>query len=171
RRVGMLPELVEAAQAWLGLGREELMAFLGTLQEKVAQLADLMSVNGAAIDHAEVLRQAHARLVEVAADAAAELGRHSLEPSPGAFESPTVWALSQTVASYAQWHVSAADPPSSSSSSSSSSMEASMTARTSRIPGAPKAAKQPAPPVKPAETARAAPTTAEAPEPVHRQRF
>src|SRR5207244_8479733 len=94
-------------------GREELMAFLGTLQEKVEQLADLMSLKGTAIDHADVLRQAHARLVEVAADAAAELVRHSLEPSAEALESPTVWALSQTVANYAQWHVTAAERPSS----------------------------------------------------------
>jgi HD-like signal output (HDOD) protein/GGDEF domain-containing protein len=108
RRLGTLPELLEAAQAWLGLGPKELAEFLATLQERVAQLAELMSLKIDA-DYAEVLRQAHVRLAEVAADTAGDLVRESFEASPEALESPTVWALSETAASYAQWHVSAAE--------------------------------------------------------------
>jgi HD-like signal output (HDOD) protein/GGDEF domain-containing protein len=108
RRLGTLPELLEAAQAWLGLSRQDLAAFLATLHEKVGQLAELMSLK-IGTDYAEVARQAHARLVEVAADAAAELVRRSLDTSPEALESPAVWALSETVANYARWHVSATD--------------------------------------------------------------
>jgi len=105
RSLEVLPELAEGFRSWLQIGQEGLSAFLATLQDKVAELAELMSIQTPAVEHSEILRQAHARLAEVALDAATELVRRSMEASPEALESPTVWALCQTVANYARWQV------------------------------------------------------------------
>jgi HD-like signal output (HDOD) protein/GGDEF domain-containing protein len=107
RRLEVLPDLIQSAQTLLNVKHAELMAFLAALQSKVAQLADVMSVKGAGIDYAAVLREAHTRMSEAALDAAAELVRHSLEPSADALESPPVRALQETVAAYAGWRVTA----------------------------------------------------------------
>lgn len=108
RRLGTLPELLEAAQAWLGLGRQELAAFLAGLHAKVAQLADLMSLKIDA-DYADVVHAAQARLAEVAADAAEELVRHALETPAESLDAPAVRALSETVAHYARGQFSAGE--------------------------------------------------------------
>jgi HD-like signal output (HDOD) protein/GGDEF domain-containing protein len=107
RRLEVLPDLVEGAREWLHLDFGELKTLLAALQEKVAQLAEVMSVKSADINYEQVLRQAQERMSEVAVAAVDELVRWSLEPSAEALESPAVWALSQTAAEYARWQVSA----------------------------------------------------------------
>jgi HD-like signal output (HDOD) protein/GGDEF domain-containing protein len=69
-----LAEIRDTAQSEHGLSADEIDALLADLQAKVQQLADVLSLTlPGERNYADVLSQAHARLVSVAADAAADL--------------------------------------------------------------------------------------------------
>jgi len=75
-RLNVLPELLEAGEAYCGLDKEGLNALVVLLQPKVRQLADVLSLDlpeGA--DYAQVLAEAHARTSELAEGVAEPLSR------------------------------------------------------------------------------------------------
>jgi len=73
---GALGDLLEQGGREHGLGPEPLRALIDALEEKVRQLADVLSLQlPRGLDYREVLDRAHAQLAEVAASAAADLVR------------------------------------------------------------------------------------------------
>lgn len=74
RRIGALPDLLDAAKIYRGISRTQITLLVEQLGERVTQLADVLSLD--LPDHKEfcdVLTEAHARLSEVAAEAAIDL--------------------------------------------------------------------------------------------------
>jgi HD-like signal output (HDOD) protein/GGDEF domain-containing protein len=74
RRIGALPDLLDAARIYRGITRTQITLLVEKLGEKVTNLADVLSLD--LPNHKEfcdVLTEAHARLSEVAAEAALDL--------------------------------------------------------------------------------------------------
>ncbi len=102
---GALAELLAVGEKDHGLSREQLEHLVGILEEKVAQLADVLSLHlPDGRDYREVLLQAHRQLAEVAAEAAADLVEkprgESGSDSGGAGLLDEFEALSQAVAEF-----------------------------------------------------------------------
>lgn len=75
-RTDLLPDLLAAAERYQGIRQNELSALVATLQEKVEQIADVLNLElPTGMNYTAVLLEAHSRLSNVAADAAAELIR------------------------------------------------------------------------------------------------
>ena len=80
QRSDVLPELIEVGRRYHDLSREQLETLVGTLQQKVNQLADVLSLTlPDGTDYGDVLTQAHIQLADAADDAAGELVSGSLE--------------------------------------------------------------------------------------------
>lgn len=76
RRWAALPELMEAGNAYFGMGQAQMLELMESLQPKVAQLADAMSVESTvALDCAEIVARAHEQLAAVAEDVVVDQGR------------------------------------------------------------------------------------------------
>lgn len=75
-RADLLPELLDAGSKFHHLTHAQLSALVGSLQEKVEVLADVLAVELLDdADYAHVLAEAHAQLAALASDAAGELLR------------------------------------------------------------------------------------------------
>jgi HD-like signal output (HDOD) protein/GGDEF domain-containing protein len=75
-RSDLLPDLLAAADRYHALRPNQLSELVGTLQDKVEQLADVLNLElPAGSDYKSVLLEAHSRLSAVAADAAGDLLR------------------------------------------------------------------------------------------------
>lgn len=75
-RVAALSELLAAGRAYRNIDAEQIKELVATLEEKVAALAEVLSLDlPDGVDYCRVLEQAHARLSEVAADVAPRLPR------------------------------------------------------------------------------------------------
>jgi HD-like signal output (HDOD) protein len=75
-----LHELLQAGQQYSGLTFDRLRPLVGTLQSKVADLAEVLSLELPAGErYSDLLVSAHARLADLTASAAAELAVHSPE--------------------------------------------------------------------------------------------
>lgn len=75
-RLDALPDLLEAGEAYCGLDKERLHRLVESLQPKVCQLADVLSLDlceGA--DYAAIVAEAHAQMSEIAEGVAAPLSR------------------------------------------------------------------------------------------------
>jgi HD-like signal output (HDOD) protein/GGDEF domain-containing protein len=76
-RSEVLGELLEVGRRYGDFSAARLEALVNTLEEKVAQLAGVLSLQlPEGLDYRDVLMQAHARLAEVAVEAAGEMLRH-----------------------------------------------------------------------------------------------
>jgi HD-like signal output (HDOD) protein/GGDEF domain-containing protein len=74
RRIGALPDLLDAARIYRGISRTQITSLVEKLGEKVSQLADVLSLElPNHKEFCEVLAEAHAQLAEVATEAAIEL--------------------------------------------------------------------------------------------------
>lgn len=74
RRIGALPDLLDAARIYRGISRPQITSLVEKLGEKVTQLADVLSLDlPNHKEFCEVLAEAHVRLSEVAAEAAIDL--------------------------------------------------------------------------------------------------
>jgi HD-like signal output (HDOD) protein len=74
KRPDVLPRLLKAGRDYRGIGKEQLDQVVERLEGKVAQLADVLSLQLAGgLDYRDVLTQAHAQLADVAQSAAEEL--------------------------------------------------------------------------------------------------
>jgi diguanylate cyclase (GGDEF)-like protein len=81
-RRDMLSDLLQAADRYHALRPNQLSELVGKLQEKVEQLADVLNLDlPSGSDYTKVMLEAHARLSEVAADAAGDLLRAGERPS------------------------------------------------------------------------------------------
>ncbi|QDT01452.1 HDOD domain-containing protein [Adhaeretor mobilis] len=97
RRIKVLPELLEAADAYAGLNRDQLNALVATLQEHVEQLADVLSVSlPEQTDYLEVVAEAHERLAGVAEETTKQLGPVSADDEMGSAELAGKTALLQS---------------------------------------------------------------------------
>jgi len=66
-RLGALPELLEAGEAYCGLNREVLKGLVVSLQPKVQQLADVLSLNLCeGVDYSAIVAEAHQQMSELA---------------------------------------------------------------------------------------------------------
>ncbi|OHB80012.1 MAG: hypothetical protein A2W31_11095 [Planctomycetes bacterium RBG_16_64_10] len=73
-RIGVLPDLLEAGTAFCGLTRSGLTELVRCLEPKVAQLAELLSLDlPPGLDYCGVLTQAHRQLADEVCDAVHEL--------------------------------------------------------------------------------------------------
>ncbi len=83
-RLGVLPDLMEAGAAYCDLDKEQLNELVGTLQPKVKQLAEVLSLELAAEsdtapDYTEIMRTAHRQMGELAEEVVELLGHPPLE--------------------------------------------------------------------------------------------
>jgi HD-like signal output (HDOD) protein/GGDEF domain-containing protein len=70
----VLPTVLQVGQDYCRLTQDQLTALVGRLEEKVRQLADVLSLQlPEGLDYRDILVEAHARLSEVACEAAAHL--------------------------------------------------------------------------------------------------
>jgi HD-like signal output (HDOD) protein/GGDEF domain-containing protein len=77
KRADVLGELLAAGQQSGDFSEARLEALVSSLEEKVGQLADILSLQlPEGLDYQDVLLQAHSRLAEVASEAAGEMLRH-----------------------------------------------------------------------------------------------
>jgi len=75
-RLGALPELLEAGEAYCGLNREVLKGLVASLQPKVQQLADVLSLNFCqGVDYSAIVTEAHEQMSEIAESVAEPLSR------------------------------------------------------------------------------------------------
>ncbi|MBN2580106.1 MAG: HDOD domain-containing protein [Pirellulales bacterium] len=73
-RPQVLPRLLQVGQDYCRLTQEQLTALVGRLEEKVRQLADVLSLQlPEGVEYHDVLIEAHARLSEAACEAAGDL--------------------------------------------------------------------------------------------------
>jgi len=75
-RLGVLPDLLEAGKAYCGLEKEQLHRLAASLQPKVRQLADVLSLDlreGA--DYSAIVAEAHQQMSEIAETVAEPLSR------------------------------------------------------------------------------------------------
>ncbi|MEQ8838037.1 MAG: HDOD domain-containing protein, partial [Lacipirellulaceae bacterium] len=97
RRIKVLPELLEAADAYAGLNRDQLNGFVATLQEHVEQLADVLSVGLADQEnYLEIVAEAHERLGRVAEESSKEHGPFNACDELGKAELASKTALLQS---------------------------------------------------------------------------
>ncbi|MGI9427057.1 MAG: HDOD domain-containing protein [Bythopirellula sp.] len=83
-RLGVLPDLMEVGQAYCELDKEQLTELVGTLQPKVKQLAEVLSLNldsdsEPPPDYVDIMTAAHRQMSEVAEEVVALLGHAPLE--------------------------------------------------------------------------------------------
>ena len=79
-RLGVLPDLMEAGAAYCELDKEKLNELVGTLQPKVKQLAEVLSLElNEEIDYSEVMTTAHRQMGELAEEVVELLGHPPLE--------------------------------------------------------------------------------------------
>ena len=83
-RLGVLPDLMEAGAAYCDLNKERLNELVGTLQPKVKQLAEVLSLEVAATDEAaqdytDIMTAAHRQMGELAEEVVELLGHPPLE--------------------------------------------------------------------------------------------
>lgn len=83
-RLGVLPDLMEAGAAYCDLDKERLNELVGTLQPKVKQLAEVLSLeldaeSETAIDYSEIMTAAHRQMSELAEKVVELLGHPPLE--------------------------------------------------------------------------------------------
>lgn len=75
RRIKVLPDLLEAADAYAGLNRDQIHGLVATLQEHVEQLADVLSVSlKGQDDYVEIIAEAHDRLASAAEESTKNQG-------------------------------------------------------------------------------------------------
>ncbi len=82
-RLEVLPDLLEVGAAYCGLDKERLNALVASLQPKVQQLAETLSLDlcdGA--DYTTVLAEAHSQMSEIAESVAEPLSRTPSTPDP-----------------------------------------------------------------------------------------
>ena len=81
----VLGEILDAGRAYQGLSEARLETIVDSLEEKVRQLADVLSLQlPGELEHRDVLIQAHAQLAQVATEAAGDLlaaGRDGAQPA------------------------------------------------------------------------------------------
>jgi HD-like signal output (HDOD) protein len=76
RRLSVLPDLLDAGDAYCELDKAKLNEVIATLEPKVRQLANVLSLQFAGgEDYTQIIVQAHAQMSEVAESAAAPLSR------------------------------------------------------------------------------------------------
>ena len=81
---GVLDQLLETGRRYRNFSREQLKTLVDSLQEKVHQLADILSLQlPEGTDYRDVLIEAHEQLAEVAADAAKDLLRNRSQSVAG----------------------------------------------------------------------------------------
>ncbi|HEY2149086.1 MAG TPA: HDOD domain-containing protein [Pirellulales bacterium] len=96
-RTDLLSDLLQAAERYHALRPNQLSELVGKLQEKVEQLADVLKLDlPAGTDYTQVMLEAHARLSEVAAEAAGDLLRAGERPTEP-YDSEAVLAEVQTI--------------------------------------------------------------------------
>ncbi len=79
-RLGVLPDLMEAGAAYCDLDKEQLNVLVGTLQPKVKQLAEVLSLElNEETDYSEVMKAAHRQMGELAEEVVELLGHPPLE--------------------------------------------------------------------------------------------
>jgi len=79
-RLGVLPDLMEVGGAYCELDKEQLNALVGTLQPKVKQLAEVLSLELAEeLDYNEIVASAHQRMGEITEQVVELLGHPPLE--------------------------------------------------------------------------------------------
>ena len=77
RQYDVLPEFMETGRKYRQLSVEQVTALISDLQEKVEQLAEVLSLElPAGLDYRDVLNQSHRQLAAAATDAASELVRN-----------------------------------------------------------------------------------------------
>jgi len=77
-RLGVLPDLLEAGEAYCGLDKEQLHRLVASLQPKVGQLADVLSLDlSEGDDYASIVAEAHSQMSEIAETVAEPLSRLS----------------------------------------------------------------------------------------------
>ena len=115
-RPEVLGELLTVGKAYGKVSREQLEEMLGRLEEKVRQLADVLSLDlPDGLEYRDILVQAHVQLSDVATETAGDLLRGS-GTSPGRAEGEPealldqMQALSQAVAQVCQSAEQQADP-------------------------------------------------------------
>ncbi|NOZ40701.1 MAG: HDOD domain-containing protein [Planctomycetes bacterium] len=83
-RLGVLPDLMEVGAAYCDLDKEQLNELVGTLQPKVKQLAEVLSLEVAATtetatDYVEIMTAAHRQMSELTEEVVELLGHPPLE--------------------------------------------------------------------------------------------
>ena len=83
-RLGVLPDLMEVGGAYCALDKDQLNELVGTLQPKVKQLAEVLSLeiataSDAAADYVEIMTAAHQQMSELTEDVVELLGHPPLE--------------------------------------------------------------------------------------------
>jgi len=97
-RADVLADLIAVGELEHGLSRKQLEQLLDSLEEKVQQLADVLSLQlPEGLDHQKLLARAHRQLAEVAASAAEDLVRAEHPPASSARESAAYGEEFQTL--------------------------------------------------------------------------
>lgn len=110
RRLNVLPELMEAGGAYCELTKPGLNELVAALQDKVDQLAEVLSVTtGFGEDYSEILVNAHKQIVTLVDDAVDELPREAVEIIVGSPELAGKAAMLQTAVSDLSEQSQAAD--------------------------------------------------------------
>ena len=73
RRIGALPGVVEAGQAFFQLEKADLKACITSLQEKIDQLAKALSLDGIALDLSEIVEEAHRQMSGISEEVAVSM--------------------------------------------------------------------------------------------------
>lgn len=97
RRIKVLPDLLEAADAYAGLNRDQINGLVATLQEHVEQLADVLSVSlKGQDDYLEIVAEAHDRLASAAEESTKSQGVFGAFDEMGGAELASKTALLQS---------------------------------------------------------------------------
>ncbi|MHC4176487.1 MAG: HDOD domain-containing protein [Planctomycetota bacterium] len=110
-RSDVLGELLEVGRHYRDLSEDQLESLVGNLEEKIEQLADVLSLQlPQGLDYRDVLAQAHSQLSEVAGEAAREILRNRQGEALKSEEESILAELKDLAAAVARVSARPADP-------------------------------------------------------------
>jgi HD-like signal output (HDOD) protein/GGDEF domain-containing protein len=111
-RGNVLGELLEVGRQYCDLSQPQLEALVDNLEEKIDQLADILSLQlPEGLDYRDVLLRAHSQLAEVAGEAAGVMLRHQQEEAARSEEESLLAELQDLAAAVARVSARSAEPP------------------------------------------------------------